>query len=299
MVALEPPGVHLAWTAVVRPVEGDFFLSLRRADKAPATMLWYSNGGRDYAPWSGGGSLLDYLGYGATLGTWFLNGEVPQEVTAVTWAAPGLEVDEHAICVLRYTRGHSRMAMRWGGAVPAPDLPYLLSRLSRPHRLALVGAGGLSFAPLDAYRSHGFDIAVILSLRTLGHQGAALRVVAQALAGPATGFSPMLASALLDFGDAQASLGFDAATPFGPQDETYIADPAGSLIATGPDLGRQRVELHTAAGVVRLVLRGQWFNDGFAGAMGALLVAIEMGVPPENAARAIWSAWPPPSPRWR
>ena len=53
VVALEPPGAHLAWTAVVRPVEGDCYLSLRRADEAPATMLWHSNGGRDYAPWSG------------------------------------------------------------------------------------------------------------------------------------------------------------------------------------------------------------------------------------------------------
>ena len=52
VVALEPPGTHLAWTVVVRPHEGDAYLSLRRADEAPATMLWHSNGGRDYAPWS-------------------------------------------------------------------------------------------------------------------------------------------------------------------------------------------------------------------------------------------------------
>jgi len=32
-------------------------------------------------------------------------------------------------------------------------------------------------------------------------------------------------------------------------------------------------------------LAGQWFNDGFAGAMGALLVAIETGKSPINAAR--------------
>ena len=30
---------------------------------------------------SGGGSLLDYLGYGATLGTWYMNGKAPLEVT--------------------------------------------------------------------------------------------------------------------------------------------------------------------------------------------------------------------------
>ena len=316
------------------------------------------------------------------------------------------------------------------GEVPAPALDYPPPRPTRPHRIALVGAGGISFAHLDAYRAHGLDVAVILSrdraraearrdefapraevmtdyaallarddidvvdltphpaerlplieaalhagkhvlsqkpfvtdldtgerlcaladanglqlavnqngrwaphlawMRAAvrgGHVGrvmsahvaihwdhrwiagtpfaampdvvmhdfgvhwfdfvtsvmgrTALRAQAQACG---DGFPPMLASALLDFGDAQASLVFDAATRFGPQDTTYIAGTLGSLTATGPDLGRQSVALHTAAGVARPVLHGQWFNDGFAGAMGALLVAIETGVPPENSAR--------------
>ena len=63
---------------------------------------------------SGGGSLLDYMGYGATLGTWFRRGEAPSEVTCTTWAAPGLEVDEHAVAVLRYEGGLSKMETRWG-----------------------------------------------------------------------------------------------------------------------------------------------------------------------------------------
>lgn len=42
----------LGWTAVVRPHEGDLFLSLRNAGELPMTMLWHSNAGRDYAPWS-------------------------------------------------------------------------------------------------------------------------------------------------------------------------------------------------------------------------------------------------------
>ncbi len=63
---------------------------------------------------SGGGSLLDYLGYGATLGTWYMNGEAPIEVTAVTDDTPGLEVDQHAITICRYARGLSRMETRWG-----------------------------------------------------------------------------------------------------------------------------------------------------------------------------------------
>lgn len=67
-----------------------------------------------YKAASGGGSLLDYLGYGATLGTWFMDGAAPTHVTSTTWGAPGLEVDEHSVTVLRYARGLSKMETRWG-----------------------------------------------------------------------------------------------------------------------------------------------------------------------------------------
>ena len=62
----------------------------------------------------GGGSLLDYLGYGTTLGTWFLDGAKPLEVTAVVDQPAGLEVDEHAIVVARYATGLSKFETRWG-----------------------------------------------------------------------------------------------------------------------------------------------------------------------------------------
>ncbi len=53
VVGIEAPGHSLGWTAVTRPETGDLFLSLRDPDALPTTMLWHSNGGRDYAPWSG------------------------------------------------------------------------------------------------------------------------------------------------------------------------------------------------------------------------------------------------------
>ncbi len=62
----------------------------------------------------GGGSLLDYLGYGTTLGTWFLDGAKPLEVTAVVDEPEGLEVDEHAVVVARYAQGLSKFETRWG-----------------------------------------------------------------------------------------------------------------------------------------------------------------------------------------
>lgn len=62
----------------------------------------------------GGGSLQDYLGYGTTLGTWFLNGAKPIEVTAMWTTTPGLEVDEHCLAIARYGTGLSKFESRWG-----------------------------------------------------------------------------------------------------------------------------------------------------------------------------------------
>ena len=62
----------------------------------------------------GGGSLLDYLGYGTTLGTWYQSGRRPMEVTATVDEPKGLEVDEHSIVVARYAHGLSKFETRWG-----------------------------------------------------------------------------------------------------------------------------------------------------------------------------------------
>ena len=53
VIGIEDEGHLLGWTAVTRPEEGDLFLSLRNPRELPMTMLWHSNGGRDYPPWSG------------------------------------------------------------------------------------------------------------------------------------------------------------------------------------------------------------------------------------------------------
>lgn len=67
-----------------------------------------------YRKSEGGGSLLDYLGYGVTLGTWFLGGEAPEEVMTSTWSRPGIEVDEHSISVCRHAKGLCKYETRWG-----------------------------------------------------------------------------------------------------------------------------------------------------------------------------------------
>ena len=67
-----------------------------------------------YKAAEGGGALLDYLGYGTTLATWFNGGRKPTEVTCVTDQPNGLEVDEHSIVVARYETGLSKFETRWG-----------------------------------------------------------------------------------------------------------------------------------------------------------------------------------------
>ncbi len=96
---------------------------------------------------------------------------------------------------------------------------------------------------------------------------------------------PLLAQALVQFDGGQASLVFDGSTSFGPLDRIYISGTKGSICSTGPNLGEQRVELWTESGVSRPGLVGTWFNDGFQGAMGELMCAIEEDRQPLNNAR--------------
>jgi predicted dehydrogenase len=92
------PLYHVADKVEVTPEE---------VDRQKPTSWWYKRA-------SGGGSLLDYLGYGATLGTWYMNGDAPLEVTCTTDETPGIEVDQHSITVCRYKGGLSKMETRWG-----------------------------------------------------------------------------------------------------------------------------------------------------------------------------------------
>jgi predicted dehydrogenase len=92
------PLFHLADKVEVSPEE---------VEAQKPSSWWYKKA-------AGGGSLLDYLGYGVTLGTWFLNGEEPVEVTCVVDETPGIEVDQHSITVCRYRRGLSKFETRWG-----------------------------------------------------------------------------------------------------------------------------------------------------------------------------------------
>lgn len=91
----------------LRHVADKVEVSAEEAARQKASSWWYQRA-------RGGGSLLDYLGYGVTLGTWFHGGRAPIEVTTVVDEPPGLEVDEHSVTVARYEVGLSKYETRWG-----------------------------------------------------------------------------------------------------------------------------------------------------------------------------------------
>lgn len=114
VAGVEDPASLLGWTAVVRPVEGDLVLSLKNARALPLTMLWHSNGGRDYAPWNG--RHLGCLGVedGAALPVLGLSSrETPEPLTAadqpalLTLEAEGTVEVRHVLGAIRWPSGQS------------------------------------------------------------------------------------------------------------------------------------------------------------------------------------------------
>ena len=92
------PLFHLADKVEVSPEE---------VERQKPLSWWYKRA-------AGGGSLLDYLGYGTTLGTWFMDGEAPIEIACMVDETSGIEVDQHSVTVARYARGLSKFETRWG-----------------------------------------------------------------------------------------------------------------------------------------------------------------------------------------
>jgi len=114
VAAVEDPASALGWSAVVRPDTGDLVLSLKNPAALPMTMLWHSNGGRDYAPWNGRhrgclgleeGAALPVLGLSAA--------ETPDPLAAagqpgwVTLNPEGTVEVRHVIGAIRWPSGQA------------------------------------------------------------------------------------------------------------------------------------------------------------------------------------------------
>ncbi len=50
---IDDPQVGIGWATALRPAFADLAFLVKNVAQLPQTMLWMSNGGRDYAPWNG------------------------------------------------------------------------------------------------------------------------------------------------------------------------------------------------------------------------------------------------------
>ncbi len=97
---------------------------------------------------------------------------------------------------------------------------------------------------------------------------------------------PALASAIIDYSDAQVRMSFNAHCSLGEEDVTTVVGTKGTLRSRGPGLNEQpKMEVYLEEGSVEVPLEGSWFESGFQGTMGELLCAIEGNREPNHSAR--------------
>jgi glucose-fructose oxidoreductase len=60
-----------------------------------------------------GGSMLDYLGYGATFSTWFRGGDLPETVDAQRHVPADMDVDVQSVTVCQYDAGLATLQTTW------------------------------------------------------------------------------------------------------------------------------------------------------------------------------------------
>jgi len=152
-VGVEAEGTGLGWTAVSRIGTGDLFLSLRDPRALPMTMLWHSNGGRDYPPWNGRhrgclgveeGAALPMLGVSSR--------EVPDPLTA-SGMAPVLTLVPDGTAEVRHVLG----MIAWPAEEPVAAVEIAGDRLrvtgeggarrDLPFRAGFLGLGPRDGAP--------------------------------------------------------------------------------------------------------------------------------------------------------
>jgi hypothetical protein len=132
VAAVEAEGSRLGWTAVVRVGLGDLYLSLRDPRVTPMTMLWHSNGGRDYSPWSGRHRACLGIEEGAALGILGISStESPDPLTASGFA-PALRLAPFGATEVRHVIG----AIAWPTEEPVDSVNL------HDGTLVVRGAGG-------------------------------------------------------------------------------------------------------------------------------------------------------------
>jgi predicted dehydrogenase len=88
---------------------------------------------------------------------------------------------------------------------------------------------------------------------------------------------PMLTNAVVNYGDGLATLGFSAYESLAPLEFLCCVGSKGTLRGIGNVNRITEVELTTKKGSWKMPLQGNWFPDGFRGALGEFLRSLEEG----------------------
>jgi hypothetical protein len=109
-VLVEAGSTDIGWSAVIREVEDDIVFFLKDPAVLPVTMLWFSNGGRDYSPWNGRHIGVVGIEDGCAPG---IGGEAAA-------ALPNPIADEGVPTGLPLSEGRRHVIRHVTGAVPRP-----------------------------------------------------------------------------------------------------------------------------------------------------------------------------------
>jgi len=124
---------------------------------------------------------------------------------------------------------------------------------------------------LNDYAIHYFDLTA-----NVFHDRQAQIVFANAVSSPTQDMKPpMLANAILNFGDGLATMAFSAYETCSEKEFICCVGSKGTLRALGGINRITEMEFANADGSVTFPLEGSWFPDGFKGTLGEFLSAIE------------------------
>ena len=84
-----------------------------------------------------GGIINDYIGYGTTLMTWYLNGKTPIEVNALATNLRGTEVEDNVVAAVKYDDVFCRLEATWTSLTSPWEI-----QPQPPHGFVLVGERG-------------------------------------------------------------------------------------------------------------------------------------------------------------
>jgi hypothetical protein len=145
VMLVEAPGSRLGWAAAAREDCRDVLISLKNPRDYPVTMLWFSNGGRDYPPWNGRNVGVLGIEEGRTFSANGYAASIAENALSRSGVPTSLALRQDGSAELRHVIGGLPLADGWrgiAGVEPAADALTLVdiggSRASFPYDAAFL-----------------------------------------------------------------------------------------------------------------------------------------------------------------